>query len=785
MTQRNLLSKDSLYIKREKKEIRIKNYLKAKNETSHLGNFVLLVYQMIIENLYLICLDQVKSFVKNILLQNVGEQHDGFFAVELTFQEGRLSITSPLEVCKDFLAETLKRCYSLLCSQIIPLDRPVSPPFNILTSHLDLNCSTSYTHKISMCITTFLQNNPRLVSKCYDTSKLNLPYTNHSDDSNETIKMNVHLESLHRDLPNKQEDRMGVATPEFFQTREEVLQIIGKGFLGQYNPLTAETLEDKVLQDPEFLKTLAVQNQLMDEAITQLKKYVSNCSWLEHIYQFCKELEDDLVNLKTMSSETIQEKLSMLDMSKEAVSCCSSITSDNRMVWLNCSGIQQYLIPWIDAIYQQVTDFVINKSSENSVTLQQRMTEISKALLEKPGSLAEFVDYVQLYRKYLKDIPQCEDAIEYTEDLYYIISRYFRELTIEEFKANHTLWKQWSEFQTQMSDAKSFVNTQTPLAIAESDERFKKLEICVTLLHQKAMGGKFLDPTNPPSAIVNEIKEIRLEFQETQESLLNLNKWKKAICGESYDLSFLNGMVTQMDGRFDLWKYLRSTIEHTSEWKRMLFKKMNVNQTLQKIEEWKTAAQTLKSLLPFGDSVLKFWEQHLDNFMRPLPLLEVMSSPFLKSRHWQSMFDGMGAVYDVQKDYIVEELISLKLAKHEQTIMAIYRTAVAEHDLKIRLKKMKHEWEQLRFKLFKYIPESMKDLNLLKGKCTGMSIVQSADVKEVVFFMVTKNTLIDKLAKEGILLWMSFSESCEDFLMLYNDIQDSIICGGATMKWIQ
>lgn len=42
---------------------------------------------------------------------------------------------------------------------------------------------------------------------------------------------------------------MGVASPEFFQTRAEVLQIIGKGFLGQYNPLTMETLEDKVLQE--------------------------------------------------------------------------------------------------------------------------------------------------------------------------------------------------------------------------------------------------------------------------------------------------------------------------------------------------------------------------------------------------------------------------------------------------------------------------------------------------------------------------------------------------------
>ncbi|CAI9742248.1 Hypothetical predicted protein [Octopus vulgaris] len=462
-------------------------------------------------------------------------------------------------------------------------------------------------------------------------------------------------------------------------------------------------------RSPEFLKTLAIQDQLMDEAITQLQKYVSNCSWLEHIYQFCKELEDDLVNLKTMSSETIQEKLSMLDMSKEAVSCCTSVTSTNRMIWLDCSGIHQFLVPWIDAIYQQITDFVINKRGENFVTLQKRMAEISKALLQKPGRLAEFVDYVQLYRKYLKDIPQCKDDMEYTEDLYNIISRYFREQTIDEFRENRALWKQWAEFQKQMSDVNSYVSAQTPWAISESDEKFKKLEICVTLLHQKAMGGKFLDPSNPASAMVDEIKEIRLEFQGNQESLLNLNKWKKAICGESYDLSFLNGMVTEMDARFDLWKYLRSTIEHTSEWKKMLFKKMNVNQTLQKIEEWKTAAQTLKSLLPFGDNVLKFWEQHLDNFIRPLPLLEIMSSPFLKSRHWQSMFDGMGAVYDVTKDYIVEELISLKLAKHEQTIMSIYRTAVAEHDLEIRVKKMKREWEQLRFKLFKYIPDSLKN----------------------------------------------------------------------------
>lgn len=53
---------------------------------------------------------------------------------------------------------------------------------------------------------------------------------------------------------------------------------------------------------------------------------------------------------------------------------------------------------------------------------------------------------------------------------------------------------------------------------------------------------------------------------------------------------------------------------------------MNVSNAVKKINDWKTASVHLKSVLPPGDLVLEFWEQCLDNFLEPLPLLQIISS---------------------------------------------------------------------------------------------------------------------------------------------------------------
>ena len=67
----------------------------------------------------------------------------------------------------------------------------------------------------------------------------------------------------------------------------------------------------------------------------------------------------------------------------------------------------------------------------------------------------------------------------------------------------------------------------------------------------------------------------------------------------------------------------------------------------------------------------------------------------------------MGEQYDAEHEFIVEELLSYNLSSHSKLINTVYAAAVGEFAIEQRLVKVKRLWEEMEFKLAKYIPESL------------------------------------------------------------------------------
>ena len=70
--------------------------------------------------------------------------------------------------------------------------------------------------------------------------------------------------------------------------------------------------------------------------------------------------------------------------------------------------------------------------------------------------------------------------------------------------------------------------------------------------------------------------QLRDKFYSIQKQLQQASKWRDAICGEPYDLTFLNEMTVTMDVRQELWKYVEVSTHAIKDWKQMLFKKVKL-----------------------------------------------------------------------------------------------------------------------------------------------------------------------------------------------------------------
>lgn len=76
-------------------------------------------------------------------------------------------------------------------------------------------------------------------------------------------------------------------------------------------------------------------------------------------------------------------------------------------------------------------------------------------------------------------------------------------------------------------------------------------------------------------------------------------------------------------------------------------------------------------------------------------------------RHWKTIFLGMGEQFDPEHEFIVDELLSYNLGAHSRLINTVYSAAVAEFAIEQRLVKVQRLWEDMEFKLAKFIPESV------------------------------------------------------------------------------
>lgn len=187
------------------------------------------------------------------------------------------------------------------------------------------------------------------------------------------------------------------------------------------------------------------------------------------------------------------------------------------------------------------------------------------------------------------------------------------------------------------------------------------------------------------------------------------SKWKEAIVGEGYDLSFLVEMGSRMDVRLELWKYVQVASNSISEWKRMTLNKFNARKALDKLTECLAATGQLRQAVPQGDKVVRHLYDILADFHSVVPILYKLENSALKPRHWRAILVFMGQMYKSEYKYTVQELCSYDLKKYEKQIDDIYEKALKEFHVENRLNKVLDLWIDRKFLLAKTIPKSEND----------------------------------------------------------------------------
>ena len=105
--------------------------------------------------------------------------------------------------------------------------------------------------------------------------------------------------------------------------------------------------------------------------------------------------------------------------------------------------------------------------------------------------------------------------------------------------------------------------------------------------------GKFIDPKEDPSKLIEQLEKISEEVSAVHSRLLGLSKWKEAITGVFHDLTNVNrcetctkliisshtlfhSLLDQVYVRQELWKYRRVFDGYEKRWMNTPFKKLEI-----------------------------------------------------------------------------------------------------------------------------------------------------------------------------------------------------------------
>ncbi|CAG5130198.1 unnamed protein product, partial [Candidula unifasciata] len=386
--------------------------------------------------------------------------------------------------------------------------------------------------------------------------------------------------------------------------------------------------------------------------------------------------------------------------------------TENGLFFIDCSLVHKGILPKVEGIYQELLSFVADEARCLAQNFMKEMNIVLKNMKNREPGVASFALFAKNFNDYKESTLQLQQRMEYIRSLYEVIRMGARQLAPGEERTEETIMSSWETFQVQMQDASEFVSTQTPLMTQQLDDTFQHLCKEAAVQAELAMSGQFLEPNENPLKILTDMKKIREKFNHLKVKLRESSQWKQAITGETYNLSFLSDIVSEMDTRQELWKYVETSSHAIKEWKKMPLKKINIKKALQTVTEWQLAADKLKLILPAEDKVLTVWCKQIEEFSKDLPILHKLASDVLQERHWQIIFLAMNEPYVSNHQFTVAELMSYSLSDHADTIYATYKSAVAERDFEQGLSHIVGLWQNRQFKLAKHIPESI----LIKSK---------------------------------------------------------------------
>uniref|UniRef100_A0ACB8FFR5 Uncharacterized protein n=1 Tax=Sphaerodactylus townsendi TaxID=933632 RepID=A0ACB8FFR5_9SAUR len=483
------------------------------------------------------------------------------------------------------------------------------------------------------------------------------------------------------------------------------LEVVGHRLRGQYPLLSREQLEKDLQSDSIVQEARAKQQALLRTALLESNHLCCEYAWLSELYHFAHSWSaDQLGDMKGWPYEEYVNRIVKLRTWMSRVKQVpQSVVTSNCLLFVDCSGIHRDILPLLAAITEDILSLLLQETTQRSELLIAEISEVLQLYLTISTDIFTIAKCSQKLEHYQGQMAELQKSVDYVRGLNEVIQQCFRPLSSSEESLENTLLDTWDAFVYQQREVSDFIVSRRLSIIAELSRSLHKAVRELQEILAVVTVGRFQDSSQNPRAMEEELHKLLQHFQVMVVRIAELCRSQKILTGESMDVSFVTGGQGAVELHLCIWRLFRVITEQITEWKCLTFFKFNANLAVEKTDEWFGEIFHLEGSFPTGHPILQACLRALRNFQKYLPLLQKLSSHFIKVGCWKEIFAVMDAKCPINMQFTLGQLLAHPLLEHSDSILRIYTCEKCRYHSRDTLNRMQKFWSEKQFRLVNFI----------------------------------------------------------------------------------
>lgn len=373
-------------------------------------------------------------------------------------------------------------------------------------------------------------------------------------------------------------------------------------------------------------------------------------------------------------------------------------------ICIDFHAIQGRLRPQLAAAGVHVRSALLQLARKRCADVTADLAARSAQVEARPDDLQDFMEFQAMCQRQEEEAEAALQACGAVDDVFELLAYFNYPVPSADQIRHDDLAEAVDTFRAASSRATKFLAAEAPAQTAKLAIAVSEVTAAVAELGREAESGIWSDAESAPAEAVEQLLDLTGRIQDLKESAAQCQAYQRANSLPAEPFSELTTVSRAVAWRTAIWRALASALGHLShvttspildDGNRV---QLDIEEACSDMATLEQKAQTLAEDHA-SDAVVEKLHMTLARFSEVLPLLQLLTNPALRERHWHEVFSTLNLQKTIGRDeagvfdvFCINDLVGAGAGQHLEPFAALVVSAEAEASLELQFAGMAAEW---------------------------------------------------------------------------------------------